>query len=54
MNHPVVGDKPLLIKAGVVNGQPSNISLNKQNAERLGALAGTSFFESPKIIIVLD
>lgn len=54
MNHPIVGDKPLLIKASVDNKQPSNIRLTANNALRLSELAGQQFFETPKIIIVLD
>lgn len=54
MNHPIVGDKPLLIKATVDIKQPSNIRLTAQSASRLAQLAKQNFFASPKIIIVLD
>lgn len=54
MNHPIVGDKPLLIKATVDIKHLSNIILTAQNAARLNILAQQNFFESPKIIIVLD
>lgn len=54
MNHPIVGDKPLLIKAAVNNQQPSSIALNAANATKLAMLAKQNFFETPKIIIVLD
>lgn len=54
MNHPIVGDKPLLLKAKVDNKEPSNVRLTAQNSARLIALAKQNFFATPKIIIVLD
>jgi len=54
MNHPIVGDKPLLIKAATDNTQPSNIMLSAANSTKLAMLAKQNFFETPKIIIVLD
>ena len=54
MNHPFVGDRPLLIKGKSDPDQVTNIFLDKQNADRLLALASTNFFEEPSVIIVLD
>lgn len=54
MNHPIVGDKPLLIKASADARAPSNIRLTAQNTSRLVELAKQNFFDTPKIIIVLD
>jgi hypothetical protein len=54
MNHPIIGDKPLLIKASADSSSPTNIKLNSQNAAKLIELARQNFFETPKIIIVLD
>lgn len=54
LNHPIVGDKPLLIKASVAKSNQTNIQLNQDNATRLLALAGSDFFQDPGVIIVLD
>ncbi len=54
MNHPIVGDKPLLIKAKADSSKPSSIRLTSANAIRLAELSEDEFFATPKIIIVLD
>lgn len=54
LNHPIVGDRPLLIKATTDREQATNILLNQQNSSTLMALAQDDFFAEPKIIIVLD
>jgi hypothetical protein len=54
MNHPFVGDRPLLIKGRSDPDQMTNIFLDKQNGDRLLALASNNFFEEPSVIIVLD
>lgn len=54
MNHPIVGDKPLLIKAQADSSKPSSIKLTSANAIKLAQLANDDFFATPKIIIVLD
>jgi hypothetical protein len=54
MNHPIVGDNPLLIKAESSSEKATNIVLNKQNGERLTGLASNHFFAKPAVIIVLD
>lgn len=54
LNHPIVGDKPLLIKASSNAGKTTSILLNKQNAEKLQALAKQAFFAEPRVIIILD
>lgn len=54
MNHPIVGDNPLLIKAQSSSENATNIILNQQNGERLGLLAANHFFAKPAVIIVLD
>jgi hypothetical protein len=54
LNHPIVGDKPLLIKAAVAKDSKTNIQLNKQNASKLSMLAKYNFFDDPSVIIVLD
>lgn len=54
LNHPVVGDKPLLIKASVAQKNQASIQLSEQNAKRLIDLASNNFFQNPGVIIVLD
>jgi hypothetical protein len=54
LNHPIVGDKPLLIKAAVAKDNQTNIQLNEQNASKLSILAQYNFFDDPSVIIVLD
>jgi hypothetical protein len=54
LNHPIVGDKPLLIKASVSKDSQTNIQLNKENASKLSILAKYNFFDDPSVIIVLD
>ncbi len=54
MNHPIVGDRPLLLKASADTTAPTNVKLSAQNSQRLVALARQEFFKTPKIIIVLD
>ena len=54
MNHPIVGDSPLLIKAQSSQENATTIVLNKNNGERLSQLAASDFFAKPAVIIVLD
>jgi hypothetical protein len=54
LNHPIVGDKPLLIKGAALQDNATRIQLTEQNADKLMALAKQSFFTQPRIIIVLD
>jgi hypothetical protein len=54
LNHPIVGDKPLLIKAAVSKESQTNIQLNSENASKLTMLAKYNFFDDPSVIIVLD
>jgi len=54
LNHPIVGDKPLLIKAAVAKDSQTNIQLNTHNASTLTMLAKYNFFDDPSVIIVLD
>lgn len=54
MNHPLVGDSPLLIKGQSSSENATNIVLNQHNGERLSALASNNFFAKPAVIIVLD
>jgi hypothetical protein len=54
MNHPIVGDNPLLIKGQSSSENATNIILNQQNGDRLSVLASHNFFAKPAVIIVLD
>lgn len=54
MNHPLIGDKPLLLKGQVDTLHATSIRLSPKNAERLMTLAKQSFFNQPNVIIVLD
>ncbi|MFT6778748.1 MAG: hypothetical protein ACJAV1_002690 [Paraglaciecola sp.] len=54
MNHPFVGNRPLLIKGESDPDQVTNILLDQQSGDRLLALASNKFFDEPSVIIVLD
>ena len=54
LNHPVVGDKPLIVKGSVDDALATRIVLTQGNAQKLSSLAQQAFFSDPKIIIVLD
>lgn len=54
MNHPIVGDNPLLIKGASKLDNATSIILNQQNGDRLVELASHNFFAKPAVIIVLD
>ncbi|WP_158971068.1 hypothetical protein [Paraglaciecola sp. L3A3] len=54
LNHPIVGDNPLLIKGASQVDNATAIILNKQNGDRLLDLASHHFFAKPAVIIVLD
>jgi hypothetical protein len=54
LNHPIVGDKPLLIKASSDASKATSILLSKQNADKLQLLAKQAFFAEPRVIIILD
>lgn len=54
LNHPTVGDRPLLLKASVDSKQATSIRFSKENGEKLMGLYKLAFFSQPKVIIVLD
>ncbi len=57
MEHPIVGDTPLLIKANKIcnnNNNNSVIMLNNQNAQKLIYLTKNNMLKDTGVIIVLD
>ena len=54
LNHPIVGDRPLLIKGQSNADKATSILLTENNAQRLDKLAKLAFFSQPNVIIVLD
>lgn len=55
LNHPVVGEKPLLVKALRTWGKTrTEIVLGTSNSEKIIELSKTAFFNDAGVIIVLD
>lgn len=55
MEHPIVGDSPLLIKANKIwNNNNSEIMLNNQDAQKLIYLTKNNMLKETGVIIVLD
>jgi len=54
MEHPLIGDSPLLIKANKTwQGQPTEISLSKKNSDKLLHLINKELMQNMNVIIVL-
>lgn len=54
MEHTILGDTPLLIKANKICNNNSEVMLNNQNAQKLIYLTKNNMLKDTGVIIVLD